>query len=235
MDFAAYDAQMLDYYTNRIDRASEQTAEQYAREFDGQFNTDGHWHRELAVAIQEYLAGRRVLELACGPGRWTRFLVRTAEYLLATDCSPRALSRVEGVTRFEQDLHAGRFDVATLDAYRPDEAPGEFDAALVVNWFQHMPTARHAEFIARLHQKIGAGGRVMLAINHLSPASRGRLIRKSNEIDWFEPRETFDGRPVEIIDNFFSESDLRRIFEPHARDLTFHRGKGFYWICYRVS
>ena len=45
----------------------------------------------------------------------------------------------------------------------------------------------------------------------------------------------FIERVCEIIDNIFSESQLREIFEPWAADLQYTLGAKFYWIKYRVK
>jgi len=234
IDLEAYARVMGDYYDKRIDPAQDKSSQGYAEEYDRNYATEGHWARELAIAIQEYLAGRRVMEIAAGTGQWTRYLVRTARFVQASDVTERALSRLEKVVRHAQEIPTGRFEVVRLDAYRPDEAPGEFDAALIVNFFQHIPRQQHDDFITRLHRRLPSGGRVLLAINHLSPRSRARLFSNPGDPNLWEPRQTFDGRPADIIDNVFSEPDLRELFGPYAREFNFFCGIGYYWICYEL-
>ena len=49
----------------------------------------------------------------------------------------------------------------------PDEIAGDFDAAVVINFFQHIPTARQDEFLIFLHASLGPGAKVFLAANHI--------------------------------------------------------------------
>ena len=53
----------------------------------------------LSQAAQEALRGRRVLEVACGTGYWTRLVSRTAREITATDSGGRGAQR-----RAAQDL-----------------------------------------------------------------------------------------------------------------------------------
>ena len=85
---AAYIAQMVEYY----DRA------EYGSDWDqvrrSYVDDDAHMKPELGRLmgkLQQTFKGRRVLELAAGGGRWTRYLAVTAESVLATDTSAQIL------------------------------------------------------------------------------------------------------------------------------------------------
>jgi hypothetical protein len=120
----------------------------------------------------------------------------------------------------------------TLDAFRPDQAPGKFSGALAVNWFQHMPRELISNWIDRLQSKLLPKAVVLIAINHLAPISRTRLFSKKGDPNLYEPRETFDGQKIEIIDNVYSKPDLREIFAPHATNISFTCGIAYYWVTY---
>lgn len=79
----------------------------------------------LGRRVPELLAGRDVLEIACGTGWWTRRAGRTVRSLLATDATPETLD----VARSQ--LPGGQpVTFAQADAYALDKVPGRFDAAL---------------------------------------------------------------------------------------------------------
>ncbi len=235
MDHDAYAARMLHYYSRRLDPNTDKPGREYAKEWDECYATEGHHLRELAQECERVFAGRDVLEVAAGMGRWTRFILRTANSILATDASPRALDRlVDGATS-GLDLPPGKFGAMKLDAFHPELAPGEFTSALVANWLQHMPRQILPDWLARLHSKLRPASVVMIAINHLSPQSRARLFSKPNDPNLYEPRTTFDGEPVDVIDNVFSEPDLRELLSPFARTFRFECGIGYYWVVYELS
>jgi hypothetical protein len=107
-----------------------------------------------------------------------------------------------------------------------------FNGALSVNWFEHIPRQLIRQWIVRLHRKLLPGSTVLIAINHLMPDARGELFRKPNDPNLYAPRRTFDGRRVDIIDNVFTERDLRVMFDPFCRNFRFYCGRGHYWITY---
>lgn len=235
MDFDHYARSMLDYYINRNDPTTDGDARRSTDEYETNYRTEGHRARELAQAIQQAMAGRDVLELASGPGQFARFIVRTAKSLLATDASPRALVKLPEVIALDQYLPPDRFRSMELDAFHPERAPGMFNGAVVANWFQHMPCELIDTWIARLHRKLVPGAVVLMAINHLQPKSRAKLFSKPFDPNLYEARQTFDGRPVNVIDNVFSDADLRRIFGPHASRIEYTCGIGYYWIVYELK
>ena len=196
------------------------------------WRSKGHPIRHLAIEIQRTLAGRDVLELAAGLGRWSRPFAHAAKSLLATDASPRVMERLPEGASWGLNLRANQFRCQRLDAFRPETAPGKFNGALTVNWFQHMPRQKIRRWITRLHRKLLPGSIVMIAINHLTPRARCRLFSKPRDPNLYAPRYTFDGRRIEVIDNVFSEPDLRAIFKHVAKDFCFFCDSQHYWITY---
>ena len=112
--------------------------------------------------------------------------------------------------------------------------PGPFDCAIAVNFFQHIPIARHGEFLETLHRKLGSCGQVFIAINRLRHGTRARFYQKPEEPDTFDARQLADGSVYEIIDNVFTEETFRSIFEDRAINLRYHCGGNYYWVTYEV-
>ena len=86
MDYSEYFRQLADYYNHS--RLPKMTA---VAETRADFNREGSWVRHCAEHLQLALAKRRVLEVACGGGRWTQFIADVADRVVATDPSPRLL------------------------------------------------------------------------------------------------------------------------------------------------
>ena len=148
---------LRDYYNHPANPVHLNRVSDKAREVDTQFAAPGHWRRELALAMRQALRGRRVLEIACGTGVWTRLIVDVAASVLATDASPRILARAKKLVCHGKEIPVGRMRFLLLDAYDLGSAPGEFDAALAINWFQHVPCPSRRVSMSFKKLRRGAG------------------------------------------------------------------------------
>src|SRR5205823_8799438 len=216
--YQQYSGQLLRYYDNPSNDARRTHEARWAEYYRKEFHKPGNWLRETALALQETVRCRRVLELACGHCRWTPFIAEVAESVLATDLSPNMLQW--GRRLFAYAAPGARnvaFELA--DAFRPDEIAGDFDAAAVINFFQHVPVARQDEFLILLHGKLAPGARVFLAACHIKGRFREHLVRGGDDL--YSRRKRPDGSRYEIIDNEFDEASLRMLLESHADDVSY--------------
>jgi len=231
MTFEQYSGQMLRYYDNTSNDARKTPEARWARHYRREYETPGNWLREVALALQDHVRGRDVLELACGHCRWTPFVADVARSVLATDLAPNMLHW--GMCLFcyaAPRARNVRFRLA--DAYRPDAIDGRFDAASVINFFQHVPTARQHEVLRRLGEKLGPGARVFLAANHIKGKFRTTLERRGDDL--FSVRKRPDGTSYEIIDNVFDERTLCTLIEPHGCRIRYTSGQEYWWLTYTV-
>ncbi|MCC7262170.1 MAG: methyltransferase domain-containing protein [Candidatus Latescibacteria bacterium] len=178
--------------------------------------------------LQQVLAGRQALEIACGSGWATRLVAEVAASVVATDLSPTRLK----LARRRQGPDRSRVRFLRADAYALDQVPGSFDAAYALAWFAHVPRERHQLFLDGLHQRVGRGGRVFLADERYNI---GEDLECPGEQDSYELRCLDGGARYPIIDNKFDEAELRRIFGPGARDLVIHPGKDYWWLDYTIA
>jgi SAM-dependent methyltransferase len=230
-DIERYSAQMLRYYDNPSNDARRTHESRWAGHYRDEYNKPGTWLREVALSLQDTVRGRRVLELACGHCRWTPFIAEIAHSVLATDLAPNMLQWGRQLFAYAAP-QAANVGFRLADAYRADEIEGDFDAAAVINFFQHIPTLRQDEFLIFLHAKLGPGAKVFLAANHIKGKFRQSLARRGDDL--YSRRTRPDGTIYEIIDNEFSEDSLRMLLESHADDVTYTNGEEYWWVTYSV-
>lgn len=185
--------------------------------------------RAMEQVLTRELAEKRVLEVACGTGYWTATAAGTAAHITATDATPETLDIARNKT-----LPAHKVDFVQGDAYELQAVPRTFNAALAMFWFSHVPRSRISGFLDQLHRRIGSGAVVVMADNTLVPGIGGKLVVKPGEADTYKLRELQDGTKHEVLKNYFTEQQLRDLFEPLSTELSIEMGECFWWLSYKV-
>jgi SAM-dependent methyltransferase len=149
--------------------------------------------------VERFAPSGDVLELACGPGGFTRELVRHARSLTAVDASPRMLERNRtevGDDRVEY-IHADLFD------WRP---PRQYDAVFFGFWLSHVPPTHFDSFWSLVRSCLQPGGRA----GFVDEDDRG----EGNETLLVEGplpaarRTLSDGREFDIVKLYWRPADL---------------------------
>jgi len=184
--------------------------------------------RAIERWLPSVLAGRSILEVACGTGYWTQFLAPVARGLVAIDASAETLAlaraRVAG-----EDV---RFVLG--DAYQlPVASP--LDGAFAGFWFSHVPRSRVAEFLRGLHGVLAHGARVVFLDNRFVQGSSTPLAEQDGEGNTYQLRRLEDGSSHRVLKNFPSELELRHAVAGVASEVSFHEWEYFWALEYVVA
>jgi demethylmenaquinone methyltransferase/2-methoxy-6-polyprenyl-1,4-benzoquinol methylase len=207
-------AELVDYYRRR------------AREYEAIYAKPER-QADLVVLkkyLPDRLAGRRVLEVACGTGYWTVLVARRAARVVATDATEEPMRIAMSKDYGEHNVH---FEIA--DAYALSPALGTFDAALAVFWWSHIPHGRIADFLASLHARLEPGARVVLMDNRYVDGSSTPISERDAEGNTYQLRRLADGSDNRVLKNFPTEAELRATLAPHAREVSY-RALEYYWL-----
>jgi SAM-dependent methyltransferase len=142
----------------------------YVAQFRGQFRQCflDTWSINYVSTI-EYLLGRiaaerprRIVDIGCGDGRFTRELSLTYPdcQVVGIDYSARAtvLARAMNPDRPNLEFHA-------LDITQPLDL-GTFDLAILMEVFEHIPLAETASFMAGVRRLMQPGGVLYVTVPH---------------------------------------------------------------------
>lgn len=183
---------------------------------------------QIKEEVQSLFRGRKVLEIACGTGVWTRVLASVAKHVTATDISSEVLAEAR-----KKNFDPARVSLIKADAYDLSTVPGQFNAGMAGFWFSHVPKSRISEFLTGFHMKLGKGSLVFLCDNTFEEGRGGKLVRGKE--DTFTIRELPDKSQHKVLKNYYDEPALRTLFSPLSRNLTIHAGKWFWWVSYNVA
>ncbi len=180
--------------------------------------------RRLEQAIPDFFAGRRVLEIACGTGYWTRHIAGTANEVLATDLTGETLAIARS-----KALDPGKVRFAEADAFDLPAASGPFGAAFAGFWWSHLRKSECRAFLASLARCLSPGARVMLLDNLYVPGSSSPVARTDDEGNTWQVRGLVDGSTHEVLKNFPSEVELRADAAHFGTGMAY-RALEYYWL-----
>jgi trans-aconitate methyltransferase len=167
---------------------------------------------ELADALDAFDPEGSVLELACGPGVWTRQLLRRAPVsdVTAVDASPEMLAIAAGRVPAGAPV---RFIQADLFTWEPDR---RYDVVFIGFWLSHVPAERFESFWALVASALAPRGRVFFTDD--AYRSPDELIEgpASSTIQ----RHTPDGTAYRIVKVPHEPADLERRLRELGWDIT---------------
>lgn len=181
----------------------------------------------LQHLLPPLFAGRRVIEIACGTGYWTRFLVREATSIVAVDTSPETL----GIA-VEKDWPLGRVAFRVADAYELAEELGTFDAAFAGFWWSHVPIGDRRAFLRSLDQRLVAGAKVVLLDNLFVEGNSTPIAYRDADGNAYQRRRLNDGSEHVVRKNFPSETELRADVASFGQNVSFTALEYFWLLSY---
>ena len=121
----------------------------------GDHPIDAPGQTELIAAFNQFSITGDVLELACGPGLWTRHLIDRATSLTAVDASPEMIERAKSLIG-ESKV---RFLEGNLFDWKPDR---RYDSVFFGFWLSHVPEDRFNDFWQLVARKGRSSGLVSM-------------------------------------------------------------------------
>ncbi len=179
--------------------------------------------RRLRELLTELLAGRRVLELACGSGYWTQHIAQVARSLLAIDSSEELLKLAAVRLR-------GFSNTALLidDAFSLANIEGTFDAGFAAFWWSHIPKLHLPAFLDALAAKLQPGALIIFADHRFVEGSSTPLCRTDDEGNTYEQHRLGDNSLHEVLMNYPTRQEIEELIRPRCRLMSFHE-LNFYW------
>jgi SAM-dependent methyltransferase len=196
--------QQVRYYDDRAEEFEDCYYRRGAHDMGPEFNrTYFEETAKLEGFVTDLPIGGRVLELACGTGLWTRWLVPKANHLLALDASEKMLQINR--SRFAKD----RVSHVRADLFGWEPAAGStFDAIFIGFFLSHIPAGMFEGFWSKLKRWLAPDGFVAFCDDRDGPDRpySGDVVPDGPS---FAHRRTLSGgREYTIIKIFYSPEEL---------------------------
>ena len=172
--------------------------------------------RPILETVIPHIAGRKVLEIACGTGNWTEALAKRAISVFAIDSSPAVLD----IARKKLG-HLKNVTLKEADAYTLDGITGPFDVVFASDWWSHIPVSSIRPFLDNLHKRLRTGSRVIFLDMMMREVFENETAYYDADGNRVSLRPLRDGSEFEIIKNFPSKMDLPGILEGSGEDIHY--------------
>jgi demethylmenaquinone methyltransferase/2-methoxy-6-polyprenyl-1,4-benzoquinol methylase len=181
--------------------------------------------------VCERLAGRRVLEIACGTGWWTERYAPVAASVLATDVNKEVAGG-----RPQQTVSAAQPALCRCRRIRPRPDPGEFDAVFAGFWWSHLERSAIPAFLAQLSRRVGGTGgtRVLFLDNRYVEGSSTPVAETDAAGNTYQVRKLDDGSTHRVLKNFPGAAELDAVAAPYSRTVQVTELQYFWLLEYEV-
>ena len=188
-----------------------------------------HWAHQIAADLTIALAEKRVLEVACGNGRWTQIAARAAKHITATDIAQNLLDNAMGLP-----IPPGKVDFIRCDAFDIATIAGPFWAGLHMNFINHLPLDTVPRFLDAFHSALGQDATVICGSQKFRGSANEPVYERPGTSDICSMRHNDAGDEIEVIDTLFTEDLLRGLLAGRAADLQFSSNPHWWWAKYAV-
>lgn len=213
------ETQLKEYYKNR------------ATEFDQIYTRPERQKdiRQLTHFLQCTLAGKQVLEIACGTGFWTQKYSTDAASVLATDYNEAVLEVAKS-----KEYSNPNITFITDDAYSLSNVRQKANACYAGFWLSHVNKNNLSSFIETLHENLEPGSAVIFADNLYVEGNSTPVSRRDAAGNTYQTRTLKDGTQHEILKNFITEEDFRTLLGDRVKNLHYQQLQYFWYGYYEV-
>jgi demethylmenaquinone methyltransferase/2-methoxy-6-polyprenyl-1,4-benzoquinol methylase len=182
--------------------------------------------RRIEEWVATVFAGRRVLEVACGTGYWTRFIAATAASVTGIDAAPEMLALAR------ERVPVASFVAGNAYALAPDL--GAFDGAFAGFFLSHVPRVQLRPFVSQLNSRLEPGACVLYIDNRFVDGSSSPIDGVDAAGNTYQERRRADGATHRVLKNFLIEKELRSCVEGMGRDIQYRPFQYFWALRYTV-
>jgi len=178
--------------------------------------------RALALLMYQTLqlfSGRKVVDLGCGTGYWTRQVASVAKSVTGIELSG------EMVRRARQRFYPRPVKIEQADVLSPSGLREQFEGAYMSFFFRHIPRESIRGFFDSLHTRLESGSPVVILENYSVPQSKD---------DQFAQLKTQE-EEFRVLSNSFLPEELMSILDGKADDIAIIRQGKFLFFKYTLK
>ena len=179
--------------------------------------------RQLHLHLKKVFNNKKVFEIACGTGYWTKTIAETCTSILSTDINESVLEIAKA-----KDYGAS-VDFQKLDLWQLKVGQHEYDSIFGGFIWSHILKKDLPQFLTILQNQLSPKGELIFIDNKYVVGSNTPISRTDEDGNTYQIRQLQNGEKYEILKNFPSKEKISSLikdigFEIEWIELT------YYWI-----
>jgi demethylmenaquinone methyltransferase/2-methoxy-6-polyprenyl-1,4-benzoquinol methylase len=177
---------------------------------------------------QQALAGRQVLDLACGTGFWTRIVSATAASIVGIDINPATLAEAE------RKIYGCPVRFILADMFHLPFDRRRYDGLLATFILSHVRRQDVPSLAETVFRAVAPGSPVFLCDNNPITEATREIFWDDQHVNTYKKRRLEDGEEFTILKNYFERDELETVLAPWGRiEAVIYRD--YYWAAVVTS
>ena len=178
--------------------------------------------------LQDYLkttfANKKILEIACGTGYWTKTIAETCTAILATDVNTAVLAIAK-----TKNYNRGLVEFKELDFWQLKEPMTSYDAVFGGFIWSHILKKELPRFLTILQNQLNANGELIFIDNKYITGSNTPISRTDADGNTYQIRKLQNGAEYEVLKNFPTKAEIEDLIKGVGFEMKWMELE-YYWV-----
>ncbi len=177
-------------------------------------------HDYLKTAFEN----KKVLEIACGTGYWTKTIAETCSFILATDINASVLAIAK-----TKNYDSGLVEFEELDFWLLENENNTYDSVFGGFIWSHILKKNLPRFLTILQNQLIANGELIFIDNKYVEGSNTPIARTDADGNTYQIRKLENGTEYEVLKNFPTMDEVKDLIRDMNLEMKWME-LDYYWI-----
>ena len=179
-------------------------------------------------ALHQYLKkafkNKKILEIACGTGYWTKMIAETCAFIVAMDINEEVLNIAKAKV-----YNSRTVDFRQLDFWQLKYADNPLDSVFGGFIWSHILKKEIPQLLSILFKQIHPKGELIFIDNKYVDGSSTPISRTDEESNTYQIRKLQTGEEYEVLKNFSNEKEIDNLIKNFGVEVEWKELE-YFWI-----
>lgn len=180
--------------------------------------------KKLRAYLKTTFEKKKVLEIACGTGYWTKTIAETCMEICATDINEEVLKIAHSKCYPPNTVVLGQYDF-----WQFEQEHNLFDSVFGGFIWSHILKKELPRFLTILQNQLDANGELIFIDNKYVEGSNTPISRTDVDGNTYQIRKLENGTEYEVLKNFPTADEIEMLIEDVDLEMTW-RELEYFWV-----